>query len=54
MTAQIYNMVGQMVYEQQWTEGEQQIDLSGFETGVYLIKLKIGDLESITRRIILK
>ena len=46
----VYNAIGQKVYEQTANASEVSINLDGFDTGIYLVKI-IADGNEVTRKV---
>jgi hypothetical protein len=51
--AEIFNVAGQKVFEGEWPDPTQELDLTQFRKGIYLIRLKIGE-HNVVKRIILQ
>jgi hypothetical protein len=49
---EIYSINGQRVYQSNTNDFEVQINVSEFESGVYLVKIKTGD-EIVTKRLLI-
>lgn len=50
----IYNTNGKIVWKQEAQENEQQIDVSFFSTGLYLMKVHLEDGEVISRKLMIQ
>jgi hypothetical protein len=53
-TVTIVNYVGQAVLEQNVNGGEAQIDVTGFETGIYFLRIETIDGKVFTRKVAIK
>ena len=47
---EIYNQVGQLVFEKQISEGDNEVDLSGLSSGIYFVKSNRGKVRRIVKQ----
>lgn len=48
-TAVVYNIQGKMLFQQKITSAKEKINLAGFPSGVYILKIGIGEERRITK-----